>query len=125
MNKFSINKGWINSNVDVKIGPDEVRYQARKSDERESKSILSGKLCDLGLDYITLQLANGKSVTILMNRIKRILWTDPNCKSNCQNDHHVILCCDFRIELKLARLRNHLQTVLLQNLNCYIKLEIT
>jgi hypothetical protein len=64
----------------------------------DGKEIIEGKICNSGTDYVDILQKNDKVTTILLNRVCRILWKDPNCnpcnKCGCEKKSKFFFDCD-------------------------------
>jgi hypothetical protein len=60
---------------------------------------IEGKIHQVGIDYVNLLLDNNELVTILTNRVSKIVWLDPDCTGICRKcHHHTCRCVDFNRE---------------------------
>ncbi|WP_226682948.1 hypothetical protein [Sutcliffiella horikoshii] len=50
--------------------------------------LMEGKIHQVGIDYVNILLDNNDLVTILTDRISKIVWLDPNYTGICRKCHH-------------------------------------
>lgn len=59
--------------------PVEIEVECRQGGDGAGKETVKGIICNAGTDFVDIKQANNTVVTLMVEKIRLIKWTDPCC----------------------------------------------